>query len=57
MTVGDMLDRMTSSELSEWQAYHGYGLPREGPSEREAESTKAMFLHHVGNVKKRKARG
>ena len=56
MTVADMLDRMTSSELSEWQAYHGFGVPKEGPSDGEAETAKRMFLSSLGRAKKRKAR-
>ena len=45
MTVGDMLSKMSSGEITEWMAF--YKLQAEPEKQNTAEVIKAMFAHRV----------
>lgn len=48
MPVGEMLDRMDSRELTEWQAYFAYKAKRaEPPPQSAAEKLREMFGRRV----------
>jgi hypothetical protein len=48
MPVGEMLDRMDSRELTEWQAYFAYKAKRsQPPPQTAAEKLRETFGHRV----------